>query len=102
MPNSKLRIQRTQGGVRVNIRLQPKASKPGIVGIHGDALKVRVSAPPVDGAANDALVELLAATFKIPRSAVTIVAGLSSRSKVVELAGVAESDVLRIANGGNG
>ena len=85
--------------MRVNIRLQPRASSPGVAGVHGGALKVRVSAPPVDGAANEALVELLAATFGIPRRAVTIVAGLSSRSKVVELAGVAESEVLRIANG---
>lgn len=47
------------------------------------------------------LVDLLAATFGIPRRAITIVAGLSSRSKVVELAGVSEADVLRIANGEN-
>jgi len=85
--------------VRLSVRLQPRASAARIAGVHGDALKVRVTAPPVDGAANEALVELLAATFGIPRNAITIVAGLNSRSKVVELVGVTEAEVMRIAKG---
>jgi hypothetical protein len=94
-----LDVRSTIHGVRFRIRLQPKAKESGVAGVLGDALKVRVTAPPVDGAANEALVELLATTFGIPRRAITIVAGLSSRSKVVELAGVSETDVVRIANG---
>jgi hypothetical protein len=73
--------------------VQPRARTNEIVGRHGDALKVRLTAPPVDGAANEALVELLAATFGIPRRAVTIVTGASSRTKVVELDGVSEDRV---------
>ena len=73
--------------------MQPRARTNEIVGRHGDALRVRLTAPPVDGAANEALVELLAATFGIPRRAVTIVTGASSRTKVVELDGVSEDRV---------
>lgn len=68
----------------------------GLAGLHGDALKVRVSAPPVDGAANDMLVKLLAATFGVPARSIAIVSGHTSRSKVVEIAGISEDDVLRI------
>ena len=91
-----LHVRPTTQGVRFKVRLQPKARANEVVGMFGDALKVRVTAPPVDGAANEALVELLATTFGIPRSAITIIAGLRSRSKVVELASVTEADVLRI------
>ena len=91
-----LRLQSTGAGVRVSIRVQPKAAVSEIVGLHGDALKIRLTAPPADGAANDALVELLAATFGIPKRGVTIVAGASSRSKVVELLGVSEERVRRL------
>jgi hypothetical protein len=76
--------------------VQPRASDTRVAGVHGDALKVRLMAPPVDGAANAALVELLAGTFGIHARAVTIVAGMSSRTKVVELAGVTEDRVRRL------
>lgn len=93
-----LRVEPLAGGqgVRVSIRVQPKASTTAIAGLHGDAIKVRVTAPPVDGAANDALVELLASTFGIPKRGITIVAGTSSRSKIVELQGVTEERVRRL------
>jgi uncharacterized protein (TIGR00251 family) len=90
---SALRTQPVAGGVRLWVRVQPRASVSEVAGIHGDALKVRLTSPPVEGAANEALVKLLAATFGIPQSAVTIVAGASSRSKVVELAGLTEERV---------
>jgi uncharacterized protein len=92
-----LKVQATTTGVRVTIRVQPRASANEMAGIHGDALKVRLTAPPVDGAANDALVEFLSGTFGIPVRDVTIVAGSSSRSKVVELTGITEDRVRRIA-----
>ena len=91
-----LRVQRVPGGVRVSVRLQPRASSSEVVGVVGDALKVRVTAPPVDGAANDMLVRVLAKAFGIPASRLSIVAGAAARSKVVELSGVTESDVQRI------
>jgi uncharacterized protein (TIGR00251 family) len=91
-----LRVQPTATGVRFTVRVQPRASDTRVAGVHGDALKVRLMAPPVDGAANAALVELLAGTFGIHTRAVTIVAGMSSRTKVVELAGVTEDRVRRL------
>lgn len=80
----------------MSIRVQPKASANAVAGLHGDALKVRLTAPPVEGAANEALAEFLAATFNIPKRDVTIVAGASSRSKIVELAGITEERVRRL------
>ena len=93
---SGLRVQPTATGVRVTVRVQPRASDNRVAGVHGDALKVRLTAPPVDGAANVALVELLADTFGIPARDITIVAGMSSRTKVVELARVTEDRVRRL------
>lgn len=93
---TRLRTQATGSGVRVWVRVQPRASSNGVVGLHGDALKVRLTAAPVDGAANAALVEVLAGTFGIPARAITIVAGSSSRSKVVELQGITEDRVRRL------
>jgi len=91
-----LRISSTGTGVRLSVRVQPRASDSRVAGVHGDALKVRLTAPPVDGAANAALVELLADTFGIAERSITIVAGASSRTKVVELAGVTEERVRRL------
>lgn len=82
--------------MRLSVRVQPRASGNEIVGLYGDALKVRLTAPPVEGAANKALVKLLAGTFGIPVRAVTIVSGASSRTKVVELDGVTEERVNRL------
>ena len=79
--------------LRITVRVQPRARTNEVVGRHGDALKVRLSAPPVDGAANDALVELLAGTFGIPGRDVTILAGAGSRTKVVQLEGISEDRV---------
>jgi uncharacterized protein (TIGR00251 family) len=79
--------------VRFSVRVQPRASRSAIEGVHAGALKVRLTAPPVDGAANEALVELLADRLGVPKRAVVIVGGASSRTKVVEVDGV---DVARV------
>jgi uncharacterized protein (TIGR00251 family) len=84
------------GSVRLTVRVQPRASRNEIVGRHGDALKIRLTAPPVDGAANDALARFLAHALDIPVRAITIVSGASSRTKIVELAGVTEDRVQRL------
>ena len=68
--------------------------------MHGDALKVRLSAPPVDGAANEALVELLADELNVARRAVRIVSGVTSRSKVVQVDGIDAVLVERLAGRG--
>lgn len=77
-----------EGAVRFSVRVQPRSSRAGIDGLHGEALKLRVNAPPVDGAANAAVIEVLAEALGVPRRAVRIVAGDSSRSKLVEVDGV--------------
>jgi uncharacterized protein (TIGR00251 family) len=91
-----LRVRAVPGGVRLTVRVQPRAATSAIAGVHGEAMKVRLTAPPVDGAANEALVNLLAEYFRIPRRAITIVSGTSARTKVVELAGVTEDHVRRL------
>ena len=80
---------------RVRLRVAPGASQAGVVGRHGDGWKVRVAAPPEGGRANEAIVRLLADTLAIPRDAVTLVSGLGTRDKVVELAGLRPSQIER-------
>jgi uncharacterized protein (TIGR00251 family) len=75
------------GGVRFAVYVQPRASRSEVVGMHGDAFKIRLAAPPVDGAANEALVELLARKLGKPKAAVRIVSGERSRRKVVVVEG---------------
>ena len=77
----------------LHILVQPRASRSEIVGPHGDMLKVRLAAPPVDGAANEELVRFLAKEFGVPQRAVEIVAGLSSRRKTVRVTGVTQEKV---------
>jgi uncharacterized protein len=79
------------------VRVQPRAARSEIAGLHGDALKVRLSAPPVDGAANAALVELLAEALGVPRRCVRVVSGMRSRGKVVEVDGVNVENIRRLA-----
>ena len=92
-----LDVRPRDGGVRVRVHVQPRAASTEIAGVHGDALKVRLSAPPVDGAANEALMALLAERFGVPRRAVRVVSGHSARAKVVELDGVDAGAVRRAA-----
>lgn len=70
------------------MRVQPRASRSEVAGPYGDALRIRLAAPPVDGAANDALVRFLAERLEVSRSAVRIEAGASGRSKVVAIDGI--------------
>jgi len=72
----------------VKIKVEPRSSKSGIIGLHGDALKVKLTSPPVDGKANKELVELLAKECGIPKNAVEIVSGQSSKNKLVRITGI--------------
>jgi uncharacterized protein (TIGR00251 family) len=65
----------------LHVLVQPKAGKDEIAGLHGDELKVRIKAPPVDGAANQALVKFFSKLFKVPKSNITILSGETSRHK---------------------
>jgi uncharacterized protein (TIGR00251 family) len=80
---------------RLRLRVSPGARRTELVGRHGDGWKVRVSAPPEGGRANDAVVDLLAERVGVSRSAVTIVSGHSSREKVVRMDGVDQAEIER-------
>ena len=92
-----LRVQVRGSTVRISVHVQPRAARSEIVGLHGAALKVRLQAPPVDGAANEALVALLADRLGVARRAVKVVAGASSRAKTVEVEGTTEAAVRALA-----
>lgn len=83
----------TTDGVVFEIRVVPRASKTEIVGQTEEALKVRVSAPPVDGAANEELVRFLSKWLSVPRSAVEIISGNASRTKRIRITGVSADAV---------
>lgn len=84
--------------VRFRVRLQPRASRDEVAGVLDGALRVRLHAPPVDGAANDALVAFLAERLSVPRRGVRIVTGATSRMKTIEIEGVTSADVARLAD----
>ena len=79
--------------VRITVYVQPRASKTEVVGMHGDALKIRLTAPPVDNAANEALIDFIAAKLGIPKSSVRVAAGATGRRKIVEITGVTPAAV---------
>lgn len=84
------------GGVELRLFVQPRASRDEIAGVQGDELKVRLAAPPVDGAANAACCAFFAKLCRLPRSHVTLIAGESSRHKRVLLAGAAQAEVVAV------
>ena len=77
-----------EGGVTLAVHVQPGAGRTEVVGRHGDALKLRVAAPPADGRANQATCELLARTLGVAPTAVTLVSGATSRSKRLRVEGI--------------
>jgi uncharacterized protein (TIGR00251 family) len=88
-----LKITEAKGGVTFAVRVVPRASRNEIVGIHGDALKVRLTAPPVEGRANEALVAFLAQRLGVRKSQVEIVAGTTSRRKMIRVTGLLLQEV---------
>ena len=82
-------IHENESGVAFAVKVHPRAKKNAITGELGDALKVSLTTPPVEGRANSACVEFFAKLLKVPRSSVTIASGLSSRNKVIRVAEVA-------------
>jgi uncharacterized protein len=87
-------ISERGGVVRIHIYVQPRASRTEVVGEHGDTIKIRVAAPPVDGEANAEVIRFLAKTLGVPQSSVEIVAGGASRRKSVDVRGVALATVV--------
>ena len=92
-----LRISARNGQVLVDVHVVPRATRSEIVGVHDGCLKVALSAPPVEGEANRALIDLFAKLLGRPRREVTLVRGASSRRKTVAITGVAVADVEALA-----
>lgn len=81
------------GATRIGVYVQPRASKSAVVGMHDGNIKIRLAAPPVDGAANAALVEFIADRLDVAKSRVRIVNGQTGRRKVVEIDGMTAEQV---------
>jgi len=81
-------IHESPASVSFAVKVHPRAKKNAITGELGDALKLSLTTPPVDGRANEACIEFFAKLLKVPRSSVTIASGQTSRNKVIRVAGV--------------
>ena len=86
-------VNETAKGVTFAIKVQPRARKNAITGTVGDALKLALTAPPVEGKANQAVIEFFADFFEIPRSSVSIASGETSRNKVIRVSGISAQHV---------
>jgi uncharacterized protein (TIGR00251 family) len=80
----------------LKIKVEPRSSKSAILGPYGDALKVKLTSPPVEGKANKELIDLLSKELKIPKKDIEIVTGQSSKNKVVKIIGINNIDFLNI------
>jgi len=87
-------LQPEGSDVVLTLRVQPGAKKSGVVGPHGDALKIRLAAPPVDGKANAALLAFIAAKVGVGKTAVELLSGQTSRTKRVRVAGVSSAQIV--------
>jgi len=91
--HSMVAIENSPTGATFAVKVHPRAKKNAITGEVGDALKVALTAPPVDGKANEACIEFFAKLLKVSRSSVTIAAGLTSRNKVIRVAGLTAQQI---------
>jgi uncharacterized protein len=89
-------LRESSDGVYLAVKLQPRASRDAIQGLHGAELKIAVTAPPVDSAANAALLDFLAEMLNVPRSRVQLVRGQTSRHKTVFIGGASATDVAKL------
>lgn len=79
--------------VHLRVLLSPRANKNAVVGMQGEDVKIKIAAPPVDGAANAALVKFLAKTLRLPADDITVVAGQTGRRKIVKIEGLGDTEV---------
>ena len=91
-------IGESSGAVTFAVRVHPRAKRNAISGELGDALKVALTAPPVEGKANEACIEFFADLLNVPRSSVTIAAGQSSRNKIIRVAGLSAKELEKRLN----
>jgi uncharacterized protein (TIGR00251 family) len=87
-PWETLALNERAGGVRFSVHVRPRSSRSAILGVRETALEVALTSPPADGAANAELIKLLSRALEVPRGAVSIVVGASSRAKVIEVNGL--------------
>lgn len=92
-----MNLREHDGGVTFDVLVQPRASRAKVGPLHDGRLKVAVTAPPVDGEANAAVIELLAKTLGVAKGAVSIVAGATGRRKTVHVKGVARGTIEELA-----
>ena len=95
-PEQLLKITATGESVTFAVHVQPRASRTGLHGLHGGELKLHLTSPPVDDAANKLCIEYLAKQLGVAKSCVTIVAGAKSRHKTIRVAGVTVDEVLSL------
>jgi uncharacterized protein (TIGR00251 family) len=88
-------MKESPAGTTFAVKVHPRAKKNAITGEVGDALKLALTAPPVDGKANEACIDFFAKLLKVPRSSVTIAAGQTSRNKVIRVTGLSVEEVRR-------
>ena len=86
-PDPTLNLRATTNGCTLNVRVHPGARQNAITGTHAGALKISLTTPPTDGRANAALINFLAEALNIPRAAITLVTGATSRTKTLHLEG---------------
>jgi hypothetical protein len=88
-------ICESAGAVTFAVKVHPRAKKDAITGTLGDALKLSLTTPPVEGRANQACIEFFTKLFKVPRSSVTIAAGESNRNKLIRVVGINAEQVIQ-------
>lgn len=87
-------LRSTAAEVTIDVLVQPRASRPKVGPVHGDRIKLAVTSPPVDGEANAAVIELLSKVLEVPRGALEVSAGASSRRKTIRVRGLPAEQVL--------
>jgi uncharacterized protein (TIGR00251 family) len=90
-------VSERDGAVTFRVKVAPRAKREGVVGTHGGALKIALTAPPVDGAANEALVALVAKLLGVPKRDVEIVRGASARDKTLRVTGATAAAIRTLA-----
>lgn len=95
-----IKYREESGALVFSVRVAPRASRTAAAGEHEGALKVRVAAPPVEGAANEELMRFLAKSFGVPARSVEIIGGQTSKTKVLKVSGAKAEDLLRLAGAG--
>ena len=92
-----LKISELPDRIRIEVKVQPRSSKNQVAGEQDGALKIKLTAPPVDGEANQALIKYLSTWLKIPKKNITILKGETARHKLIEIQGIDKNSLLKKA-----